>query len=59
MQWRLFSFFWLLLLVALITLTMAGFRYLRKSAYWLMIPYLLWTLFAAYLNLGYYLLNNI
>ena len=59
MQWRLFSFFWLLLLVALITLTMAGFRYMRKSAYWLMVPYLLWTLFASYLNLGYYLLNNI
>ena len=58
LQWRLFAFFWLLLLIALVTLTMAGFRHIRKSAYWLMVPYLLWILFAAYLNLGVYLLNK-
>lgn len=57
LQWRLFAFFWLLLLVALITLTMAGFRYIRRSSFWLLVPYLLWTLYAGYLNLGFYLLN--
>lgn len=57
LQWRLFAFFWLLLLIALITLTMAGFGYIRKSTYWLLAPYLAWTLFAAYLNLGFYILN--
>ena len=58
LEWRLFAFFWLLLLIALVTLTMASFRHIRKSAYWLMVPYLLWILFAAFLNLGVYLLNK-
>ena len=57
LQWRLFAFFWLLLLLALLSLTMAGFRYIRKSSYWLLVPYFLWVLFAGYLNLGIYLLN--
>mgnify|MGYP000870472104 CR=1 FL=1 len=46
-----------LLLLALLSLTMAGFRYIRKSSYWLLVPYFLWVLFAGYLNLGIYLLN--
>lgn len=58
LEWRLFAFFWLLFLIALVTLTMAGFRHIRRSAYWLMVPYFLWILFAAYLNLGVYLLNK-
>ena len=45
------------LLLALLSLTMAGFRYIRKSSYWLLVPYFLWVLFAGYLNLGIYLLN--
>ena len=56
--WFLFAFFWLLLLIAAVSLTMVGFRYLSKAAYWLMVPYLLWLLFAAYLNLATYLLNR-
>ena len=55
--WFLFAFFWLLLLIAAVSLTMVGFRHLSKTAYRLMVPYLLWLLFAAYLNLGTYLLN--
>ena len=58
LEWRLFSFFWLLLLIALVTLTMTGFKYIRPAAYYLMLPYLLWCLFAAYLNLAFYLLNR-
>lgn len=57
LEWRLFAFFWLLLLIALVSLTMVGFRYVSKAAYWLLVPYLLWLLYAAYLNLGIYLLN--
>ncbi|MBR3289984.1 MAG: tryptophan-rich sensory protein [Clostridia bacterium] len=55
--WFLIAFFWLLLLIAAVALTMVGFRYLSKTAFRLMIPYMLWLLFAAYLNLGVYLLN--
>lgn len=58
LQWRFFAFFWLLLLIALVTLTMTGFKYIRKAAYRLMLPYFFWLLFAAYLNLGFYLLNK-
>ena len=35
LEWRLFSFFWLLLLIALVTLTMTGFKYIRPAAYYL------------------------
>lgn len=59
LEWRLFAFFWIMFLIALITLTMAGFKYLRLASYWLMVPYLLWVLFAAYLNLGFFLLNSV
>lgn len=58
LQWRLFAFFWLLLLIALVTLTMTGFKYIRRAAYRLMVPYLIWLFFAGYLNLSFYLLNK-
>lgn len=57
LQWRLFSFFWTVFLIALVTLVMAGFKYIRKAAYFFMLPYLFWLLFIAYLNLGFYLVN--
>ena len=57
LEWRLFAFFWLLLLVALVSLTMVGFRSLSKPAFRLLVPYLLWLVFAGYLNLGTYFLN--
>jgi len=59
LHWQLFAFFWGLLLLGLISLTMAGFRLCRPVCYWLMLPYLLWTLYTVYLNLGYYLLNSL
>ncbi len=58
LEWRLFAFFWLLLLIAVVVLTMVAFRKINRTAFRLLIPYLLWLLFAAYLNLGYYLLNR-
>ena len=57
LQWRLAAFFWILLLIALVSLTLTGFTYIRKAAGRLLVPYLLWILFAAYLNLGFYLMN--
>ena len=57
LEWRLFAFFWLLLLVALVSLTMVGFRYLSKPAYRLLWPYMAWLVFAGYLNLATYFLN--
>ena len=58
-HWKLYlvSFLWLILLWGLILLTMVRFGAIRRSACWLLLPYLLWVTFAGYLNLGIYLLN--
>ncbi len=53
----LFSFVWLLLLWVLVLWTIILFFRISKPAGWLMIPYLVWLTFAAYLNLAIYLLN--
>lgn len=56
-KWRLFSFFWIIFLAVLVYYMIKTFyKYSRLSAY-LQIPYLLWCIFASYLNLGIYLLN--
>lgn len=54
---RLIAFFWILLLIALTALTINAFCRHSRTAGWLLLPYLLWQLFAAYLNLGFVLLN--
>ncbi len=51
------ALFWLLLLWMLILLTTIRFFKETKAAGWLMIPYLLWVTFAAYLNAGVWYLN--
>lgn len=53
----LFSFVWLAVLWLLILLNLFLFFRLRRSAGYLMLPYLAWVAFAGYLNLGVYLLN--
>lgn len=55
---RLFSFFWILLLIALVIIMISEFYRKNKVASLLQIPYLLWLVFAAYLNFGVYLLNK-
>lgn len=57
LEWRLFAFFWLLLLWALIFITQRRFSRLSKPAGLLLLPYLAWVAFAGYLNLGVALLN--
>ena len=47
----------ILLLDVLVILTMIKFYRLRKTAMYFLIPYLLWILFATYLNIGTALLN--
>ena len=51
------SFVWILLLIALVALMIYKFYGINKTAALLQIPYLLWLLFAAYLNLGFVILN--
>jgi hypothetical protein len=55
--WYLFSFIWLLLLLLLILITFARFWKISIPAACLLIPYLIWVVFAGYLNLGVALLN--
>lgn len=58
LKWRLFAFIWIILLAILVFLMIKTFYNKNKTAGLLQIPYLLWTVFATYLNLGIYILNN-
>ena len=58
LKWRFFSFLWIILLVALVINMIIKFHAQNKVAAYLQIPYLLWTLFATYLNIAIYLMNK-
>lgn len=53
-----FAFLWLLLLLGLVLWMTRTFRKTDPPSAKLQIPYLLWLLFAAYLNLGVWWLNR-
>ena len=55
---RLAAFFLLLLLLALAALCALRFSCISRRAGKLLIPYLVWLVFAAYLNFGVWLLNK-
>ncbi len=57
LEWYLFAFIWLVALWILILLTAIQFRRVSKAAANLLIPYLIWVVFAGYLNLGICILN--
>lgn len=57
MQWYLAAFIVLLALWVLILLTIRVFAEIDEPAGDLLLPYILWVTFAAYLNVGVYLLN--
>lgn len=57
-KWRLFSFIWIIVLTILIIIMILKFYNKDKVAGLLQIPYLLWVLFASYLNIAIYILNN-
>jgi len=48
----------LLLLLGVLILTVLRFFRIRPAAGWLLMPYLLWSLFALYLTVGVWLLNK-
>ncbi len=51
------SFIWILLLITLVIVMIVQFYKVSPLAAFLQIPYLIWLLFAAYLNLGFVILN--
>ena len=53
----LLSFIWLVVLTALVIVMAVIFCRINKKAGLLQLPYILWSVFALYLNLGVYLLN--
>ena len=57
-KWRLFAFLWIILLAIFVILMIKTFYEKNKIAGWLQIPYIIWILFASYLNLAFYILNR-
>ena len=56
-KFYLFSFIWIILLDVLVIFMIGIFYQNSKISGYLQIPYLIWILFATYLNLGIYILN--
>ena len=56
-KWYLFSFFWIILLIILVIAMIRKFYSVKPIAGYLNIPYLLWLIFAGYLNFMIYYLN--
>lgn len=56
-QNSLLAFIEILVLLTAIWFTFIRFKELREWAAWLLIPYLLWVIFASYLTLSIYILN--
>ena len=52
-----FAFIWIVTLWLFIFATKQRFEKIDKTASYLLIPYLVWVAFAAYLNLGVWILN--
>ena len=53
----LFAFLWLLVMIGLIIVMVYKFYQINRLSSYLQIPYLIWCLFAAYLNFMIYTLN--
>ncbi len=58
LKWRLFAFIWIIVLDILVAIMIYEFYKRNKLAGILQIPYLIWILFASYLNIAIYLLNK-
>ena len=57
-KWRLFAFVWIILLAVAIISMIRKFYNKNKIAGLLQIPYILWVIFATYLNFGFYIVNR-
>ena len=55
---RLFALIWIIILDIIVVYMIFCFFKVNKKAAYLQIPYLIWSLFATYLNLAFYLLNR-
>lgn len=58
LKWRLISFIWILILLASVIIMTIEFYKKNKLSGFLQIPYIIWVVFASYLNLFIYLLNK-
>lgn len=54
---RFFSIIWIIILNYLIYRLILEWKDKKKISAYLLIPYLIWTLFATYLNIGFFILN--
>ena len=54
----LLSLIWIILLDIVVIIMIRKFYKVNKTAAYLQIPYLIWILFATYLNFGFYILNR-
>lgn len=57
LSWYLFAFVWLIGMWVIVIACAVKFFTLNKTATLLFIPYILWLTFAAYLNMGAYILS--
>lgn len=58
MEAYLLAFVWLVLLWFLVVMCITAFSEISKKSAFLLVPYLLWITFAAYLNMAIFLLNR-
>ena len=58
LELRLVAFIWLLMLIAAVVYMIGRFKKVDATAGNLQFPYLIWLLFAAYLNLATFILNR-
>lgn len=56
-KWRLIALLWIIFLDILVIFMIINFYKKHKIAGLLQIPYIIWILFATYLNWGFYILN--
>ena len=57
LKWRLIAFIWIIILLILVALMIKTFYKRNKIAGLLQLPYLVWLIFASYLNIATYILN--
>lgn len=56
-KWRFISILWIILLDILVIITISIFKKYNIKTFYLLLPYLIWTLFATYLTIGIFILN--
>lgn len=55
--WHWFAFIWLMVMWVLIIALMSKTHKISRPAFWMLLPYIIWCTFAAYLNCGIAILN--